>query len=93
MPMNPPLARLLVADPTQNVGGPSCTQAPILTLPQKHPRLTEYRAVRLPIEWDGERPAVSGAPPLLGEHTAEVVAEGCDDATIEELAARHVVQL
>jgi len=32
--------------------------------------------------------------PLLGEHTAEVLAElGYDGATIEELAARHVIQL
>src|SRR6266545_16207 len=91
----------------QTVGVPS---APILTLdhvaaePQteasglliraKHPRVPEYRAVGLPIKWDGERPGLSRVPPLLGELTAEVLAVlGYDDATIEELAARHVIQL
>jgi crotonobetainyl-CoA:carnitine CoA-transferase CaiB-like acyl-CoA transferase len=91
----------------QQAGVPS---APILTLdrvatePQtdasgmlvsfKHPRLPDYRAVGLPIRWDGERPGVSRVAPLLGEHTGEVLAElGYDAATIKELAARHVVQL
>src|SRR5262249_34496957 len=91
----------------QNAGLPT---APILTLdrvatePQteasgmlvaaKHPRLPDYRAVGLPIKWDGERPSVSRVPPLLGEHTAEVLAElGYDERTIEGLVTRHVVQL
>ena len=41
-----------------------------------------------------ERPGVSRVPPLLGEHTAEVLAElGYDQAAIKELASRHVIQL
>jgi crotonobetainyl-CoA:carnitine CoA-transferase CaiB-like acyl-CoA transferase len=33
-------------------------------------------------------------PPLLGEHTAEVLAElGFDAAAIKDLGDRHVVQL
>jgi crotonobetainyl-CoA:carnitine CoA-transferase CaiB-like acyl-CoA transferase len=100
-----PSADLL--DRLQKAGVPS---APILTLdrvlaePQaqasgmhiavKHPRLPDYRAIGLPIKWDGERPGVSRVPPLLGEHTAEVLAElGYDDRAVEELARRHVVQL
>ena len=60
----------------------------------KHPRLPGYRAVGLPIKWDGERPGVSRVPPLLGEHTAEVLAElGYADGAIEEMARRHVIQL
>jgi len=60
----------------------------------KHPRLPDYRAVALPIKWDGERPPATRVPPLLGEHSAEVLAElGYDDRTIKELAARHVIQL
>jgi formyl-CoA transferase/CoA:oxalate CoA-transferase len=96
-----------VLDRLQKVGVPC---APILTLdkvaaePQteaggmlisaKHPRLPDYRAVGLPIRWDGVRPPVSRVPPLLGEHTAEVLEElGYDDASIKELASRHVIQL
>ncbi len=70
------------------------TEASGMLIPAKHPRLPDYRAVGLPIRWDGERSGVSRVPPLLGEHTAEVLAElGYDSATIEELAQRHVVQL
>jgi formyl-CoA transferase/CoA:oxalate CoA-transferase len=60
----------------------------------KHPRLSDYRAVALPIRWDRERPAPTRVPPLLGEHSAEVLAElGYDAAAIRELAERHVIQL
>jgi len=60
----------------------------------KHPRLPDYRPMALPIKWDGERPAPTRVPPLLGEHSAEVLAElGYDAATIRDLAERHVVQL
>ncbi len=96
-----------VLDRLQGAGVPC---APILTLdkvaaePQtvasgmlvaaKHPRIPDYRAVGLPIRWDGERPGVSRVPPLLGEHTAEVLTElGYDQAAIKELASRDVIQL
>ena len=60
----------------------------------KHPRLPDYRAVALPIKWDGERPPATRVPPLLGEHSAEVLAElGYDDAGIRGLVERHVIQL
>jgi crotonobetainyl-CoA:carnitine CoA-transferase CaiB-like acyl-CoA transferase len=60
----------------------------------KHPRLPDYRAVALPIKWDGERPPATRVPPLLGEHSAEVLAElGYDDAAIRGLVERHVIQL
>jgi crotonobetainyl-CoA:carnitine CoA-transferase CaiB-like acyl-CoA transferase len=70
------------------------TEASGMLIPAKHPRLPDYRAVGLPIRWDGERPGVARVPPLLGEHTAEVLAElGYDQTSIQELASRHVIQL
>jgi crotonobetainyl-CoA:carnitine CoA-transferase CaiB-like acyl-CoA transferase len=70
------------------------TEASGMLIAAKHPRVPDYRAIGLPIRWDGERPGVSRVPPLLGEHTAEILAElGYDDPAIEELAARHVIEL
>jgi crotonobetainyl-CoA:carnitine CoA-transferase CaiB-like acyl-CoA transferase len=41
----------------------------------EHPRIEGFRMVNLPIQEDGEYPAVRLVPPALGEHTAEVLAE------------------
>ena len=102
-----PLTARDVLDRLQAAGVPServSTMDQVATEPQteasgmlpavKHPRIAEYRAVALPIKWDGERPAADRVPPLLGEHSADVLAElGYDPATIRELAERHVIQL
>ncbi len=40
-----------------------------------HARIPGYRAVGVPFELDGERPAARRAPPLLGEHTREILAQ------------------
>jgi crotonobetainyl-CoA:carnitine CoA-transferase CaiB-like acyl-CoA transferase len=70
------------------------TEASGMLMTGKHPRLPDYQAVGLPIRWDGQRPGVSRVPPLLGEHTGEVLAElGYENGTIEDLARRHVIQL
>lgn len=70
------------------------TEASGMLVPAKHPRVDDYRGVGLPIRFDGERPGVARVPPLLGEHTAEVLAElGYDAAAIKDLGERHVVQL
>jgi crotonobetainyl-CoA:carnitine CoA-transferase CaiB-like acyl-CoA transferase len=70
------------------------TEASGMVVPVKHPRLPDYKALGLPIRWDGERAGVTRVPPLLGEHTSEVLTElGYDAATIQELARRHVVGL
>jgi crotonobetainyl-CoA:carnitine CoA-transferase CaiB-like acyl-CoA transferase len=70
------------------------TEASGMLLSAKHPRLDDYRGIGLPIRWDGERPGIARVPPLLGEHTAEVLAElGFDAAAIKDLGDRHVVQL
>ena len=86
-----PSAPILTLD---RVAAEPQTEASGILIPQKHPRVPDYRAVGLPIRWDGERPGVARVPPLLGEHTSEVLAElGYDERTIKELAARHVIQL
>jgi len=86
-----PCAPILTLD---KVAAEPQTVASGMLVPTKHPRLPDYRAVGLPIRWDGERPSVARVPPLLGEHTAEVLAElGYDEAAIQELASRHVIQL
>jgi crotonobetainyl-CoA:carnitine CoA-transferase CaiB-like acyl-CoA transferase len=102
-----PLTARDVLDRLQAAGVPServSTMDQVATEPQteasgmlpavKHPRIADYRAVALPIKWDGERPAADRVPPLLGEHSADVLAElGYDAVTIRELAERHVIQL
>jgi formyl-CoA transferase/CoA:oxalate CoA-transferase len=49
------------------------TQASGMLLGAAHPRLPDYRSVGLPIQWDGRRPEVRRVPPLLGEHSADVL--------------------
>jgi len=38
-----------------------------------HPRLPDYRSIGLPLTWDGVRPAVRRVPPLLGEHSGDIL--------------------
>jgi crotonobetainyl-CoA:carnitine CoA-transferase CaiB-like acyl-CoA transferase len=38
-----------------------------------HPRVPDYRSVGLPVQWDGRRPGVRRVPPLLGEHSEDVL--------------------
>jgi crotonobetainyl-CoA:carnitine CoA-transferase CaiB-like acyl-CoA transferase len=86
-----PSAPILTLD---RVAAEPQAEASGMLVPAKHPRLPDYRTVGLPIRWDGVRPAVSRVPPLLGEHSGEVLAElGYDARAIKELAERHVIEL
>jgi crotonobetainyl-CoA:carnitine CoA-transferase CaiB-like acyl-CoA transferase len=38
-----------------------------------HPRLPDYRSIGLPIRWDRQRPGVRSVPPLVGEHSIDVL--------------------
>ncbi len=57
-----------------------------------HPLLGPIRQVGVPFKLAPRRPRSGRAPPLLGEHSAEILAElGYDPATIERLRADGVI--
>ena len=43
--------------------------------PQPHPRIPGYRDLKMSVRFDGERPPLRRAPPAIGEHTGEILAE------------------
>jgi crotonobetainyl-CoA:carnitine CoA-transferase CaiB-like acyl-CoA transferase len=86
-----PAAPILTVD---RVAAEPQTAASGMVTPVKHPRISDYRAVPLPIKWDGERPGTRRVPPLHGEHTAEVLAElGYGEDAIQSLRDSHVIGL
>ncbi len=43
--------------------------------PQPHPRIPDYRDLKLPLKFDGNRSITKNVPPELGEHTNEILTE------------------
>ena len=59
-----------------------------------HPGIPDLRLPALPLSLDGRRVLHRSAPPLLGEHTAEILREaGYPDEDVSELAAAGVVRI
>ena len=80
-----------VADVADIVAAPQ-TEALGMLQPLPHPAIPDLRLPALPLSFDRERAVHRSAPPAVGQHTAEVLAEaGYDDDTIAAFAARGVI--
>jgi crotonobetainyl-CoA:carnitine CoA-transferase CaiB-like acyl-CoA transferase len=68
------------------------SQARGMTVDVEHPLLGSLRQVGVPFKFGATPATIRTAPPLLGEHSAEILAElGYDDEAIERLRADGVV--
>jgi crotonobetainyl-CoA:carnitine CoA-transferase CaiB-like acyl-CoA transferase len=69
------------------------TQALEILQPVEHPSIPDLRLAALPLSFDGERALHRLPPPLLGEHSTEVLREaGYTDDEIAALAAHGITR-
>ena len=82
-----------VADVADVVNAPQ-TSALEMMQPVAHPQIPDLRLAALPLSFDGERAVHRSPPPLVGEHSAEVLGElGYSNGEIAKLATAGVVRL
>lgn len=63
-----------------------------MTLEVEHPALGVLRQAGIPLVFEGTPGSIRTPPPLLGEHTTELLAEfGYDEAAISDLRARGII--
>ena len=74
--------------PIQNIGevvDDPQVQANRIFEPQPHPRIPDYRDMKMSVRFDGERPQLRRVPPAPGEHTDEILDElGYDAEEIQK---------
>jgi crotonobetainyl-CoA:carnitine CoA-transferase CaiB-like acyl-CoA transferase len=70
------------------------TQALRMLQPLEHPSIPELQLPALPLSFDASRAVHRAPPPLMGQHTAEILGElGYEPGVIEELAVAGVIAL
>ncbi len=81
-----------VADVADVIASPQ-TAALEMIQPLPHPSIPGLRVLAVPLSLDGRRVQHPSAPPLVGQHSEEVLREvGYDDTEIAELAAAGVIR-
>jgi len=81
-----------VADVADVVHAPQ-TEALGILQPLDHRSIPDLRLMALPLSFDGERALHRSAPPVVGEHTADVLREvGYENDEIAALAAEGVIR-
>jgi crotonobetainyl-CoA:carnitine CoA-transferase CaiB-like acyl-CoA transferase len=77
-----------------DVVGSEQTQALDMLQTLTHPAIPDLQLPALPLSFDESRAEHASPPPLVGEHTAEVLTElGYSETELEALAADGIVRL
>lgn len=60
----------------------------------EHPQAGKLKFIGGPVRYEGLAKNASGPPPLLGEHSGDILAElGYDQSTIDKLIARNIIKV